>query len=216
VPPIAVLVHLAWRALADDAADGEAGSVAWIGRRVWPYPHALLTPPGADGRVGQGGPDLVRCSLFVDPPGDAERLWAIDLALRCPGFTAVIADGAGLAMAQSRRLQLAAASGRALGLIARPPEEWGMLSAAATRWWMGPDVADGAPPRRAPRWALTLWRCKGRQRRSDHGRAGDLPRSWVLEQDRAQGALRLAADVVDRSDRAPATTAFIERDLRTA
>jgi hypothetical protein len=75
--------------------------------------------------------------VFIDPPDDHSRLWAIDLALRSSGVSTVIADGSRLSMASSRRLQLAAASGGqggALCLLARPPWEITELSAAATRW----------------------------------------------------------------------------------
>ena len=58
-------------------------------------------------------------------------LWAIDLA-RCTAVAAVVADGSRLAA--TRRLQLAAESGSALVLCARPPEEIDHLSAATTRW----------------------------------------------------------------------------------
>jgi protein ImuA len=167
--------------------DGAGGLVAWIGRALWPHPRAL--PPGDR---------LLARSIFVDPPDDAGRLWSIDLALRCPAFAAVIADGRGLKMAQSRRLQLAAAQGGALALIARPPVERDELSAAATRWQVSflPSRGEG------PRWQVTLARCKTPV--DDAG--AHLPRSWMLEQDRDEGVVRLHAEVADRSDPAPASS----------
>ncbi|NNF43958.1 MAG: hypothetical protein HKO59_08580 [Phycisphaerales bacterium] len=99
---------------------------------------------------------LLRRSLFVDPTSDADRLWTIDLALRCPAVSVVVADGRGLTMAASRRLQLAAEAGGTIGLIARPPEERTMPSSAATRWWVGPAWS----PSSRPRWHLQALRCK--------------------------------------------------------
>ena len=65
-------------------------------------------------------------------------------------------------MVATRRIQLAAEGGRALALLARPPWEAGVLSAAATRW----NVRRKASPDGAslvPAWELELLRCKGAQ-----------------------------------------------------
>ncbi|MEM1186548.1 MAG: hypothetical protein AAGI53_16285 [Planctomycetota bacterium] len=97
--------------------------------------------------------------MFVDPASHDERVWATDVASRCPGAAAVIADGAGIAMAESRRLQLAAAAGRTPTLMARPASERGEISAARTRWLVEPTADDA----RAHTWTVELLRCKGRQ-----------------------------------------------------
>jgi hypothetical protein len=140
-PPLGILLHLALRSL-----EGSPGCVVWIGRRCWPYPHVLN---------GAG----LRRSIFVDPPDGASRLWTIDLAARCPGVAAVVADGSGLDMAATRRLQLASEAGSALVLCARPPNEVDHLSAAATRWL----VRCAPATDKAPRWIVELLRCKGVQ-----------------------------------------------------
>ena len=92
----------------------------WIGRACWPHPLTLS--------VG-----VRRRSLFVAPPDREKRLWAAELAVRSPAVGIVVAEGEGLRMAATRRLQLAARSGRTLVLLARPSAERGELSAAATR-----------------------------------------------------------------------------------
>jgi hypothetical protein len=146
VPPLALMIHLAWRAIESDDAGaagpgGGHGRIIWIGRRCWPYAHALLRPrsrgqpPGLDHR-------LLDRSLLIDPPDDAARLWAADLALRSgAGVAMVIADAGRLDMSGSRRLQLAAEAGLEashhggpVGLLLRPPWEHKHLSASATRW----------------------------------------------------------------------------------
>ncbi|MHC5112813.1 MAG: ImuA family protein [Planctomycetota bacterium] len=159
-PPLHLLTHLARRSLITDERQGargggaQGGVVIWIGRRVWPFPTPEVV----------GGPLLER-SLFVDPPDDSSRLWAIDLVLRNEAVGAVIADGCRLEMSQTRRLQLAAESGGAPGrtrsaallVLARPLAELEELSAAATRW----RVTSSPSPNARPRWQLEQLRAKG-------------------------------------------------------
>ncbi|MEX0744048.1 MAG: hypothetical protein WD118_00490, partial [Phycisphaeraceae bacterium] len=85
-PALAVLVHLARRAMVAAGVRGGPGWAVWIGRQCWPYAHGL-----AGGEV-----PLMERSLWVDPPDAAGRLWAIDLAARCGGVHVVVADGSGL------------------------------------------------------------------------------------------------------------------------
>jgi len=85
----------------------------------------------------------------------------------------VVADGRGLTMAMTRRLQLAAESGHALALLARDPRDRSQLSAAATRWTVTPVRAKATPPE---------------QRRSDEGGPS---RIWSLEDAAACDAARV-------------------------
>lgn len=176
-PPLSLLVHLAHQVLSvppagatgEDHGWGRTGPVLWIGRRVWPYGRALV-------RAGPKGARLLARSLFVAIPDDVAgsrgrvaseagaRLWALDLALRCRAVAAVVADGRGFAMAASRRLQVAAEAGHAFVVLARPPEEFDVPSAAAvrfvvTRTAIDADARPGAP--RSCAWSLTLRRAKG-------------------------------------------------------
>ncbi len=124
-------------------------------------------PPEHSSGMTSEGPDahdpanvgLIERSIFAAPRDASLRLWTIDTALRCPGITAVVADGSGLGMAATRRLQLAATSSGALALLARPPGEEREVSAATTRWRVGRrgGVGDG------PAWSATLLRAKGAQ-----------------------------------------------------
>lgn len=173
--PQAILTHLAWRA----ARPTEAKRVVWIGRRCWPYPSSLVR---GDDRM------LLDRSVLVDPPDGSSRFWAIDQALRSPAVSAVIADGGGLSMSQSRRLQLAAESGRVLALLVRPASEMDQLSAAFTRWRVRSTPASTS----SPRWIADLMRCKGM-------RPCETQPCWVLEWDRAKGVVHLPADLGDGS-----------------
>jgi len=235
-PPLRLLAWLAHRAWLP-GAPSHGRFVCWIGARVRPYPRALLSErpaaewepestaevalepvvpePGAPEpgamRAIDAGPSsrLLASSLFVDPPDEGARLWAIDLAVRCPALAAVVADGRGLDMAGSRRLQLAVergaqeargAHGGPLVLLARPPSERGVPSVAGTRWWV--ERAAGA----VPRWTLELLRWKAARTlgslRTNFGALGEVGRRWTLEWNHASGAVSESAVVVDRSGEA--------------
>ncbi len=172
-PPLGIFLHLARESLADRP-------VFWIGRRCRPYGQVL-------------GPELLRRSIFVDPPDDASRLWAIDLAARCPAAALVIADGRRLDMAATRRLQLAAEAGSVPVLCARPPEEIKRLSAASTRW----QVRCAPSTDKNPRWIVELLRCKGM--RPEVRRTPGKGR-WTMEWKRAQRDVVVHAELVDRPD----------------
>jgi protein ImuA len=100
--PLCVLIELARSAMSCGH-----GAVVWIGRAC--RPHAWSLVRHAD---GAGGVDasLLERSLLVDPSDRASALWAIDSALRSPGVCVVVADGRGMDMASTRRLQLGAES----------------------------------------------------------------------------------------------------------
>ncbi len=172
LPPLTVLLHLAHRA----AAAGErAGLVVWIGERCHPSPPSMPR-------------DLLERSVFVSCGTRDERVWAIDLSLRCAGVCAVVADGSGLSMADSRRCQLAAAAGEAgggaLALLARPSRERAQLSAARTRWLVWPAPFDG----RGPGWSVQLLRCKGVRPTPEDAR------HWVVRHDHATGDVHLVPE----------------------
>ncbi|MCA9311337.1 MAG: hypothetical protein KDA21_09040 [Phycisphaerales bacterium] len=186
--PLCILIHLAHAALhahpsSDTRDDGRC--VVWVGDHALPAPGAL-------------NPDLLRRSLFIHTPDADARLWAIDLALRNPAVTAVVADAAALGHAAHRRLQLAAAAGAALALLTRPPREHRAFSSATTRWRITPITPDTLAPTRQPheqRWHVELLRCKGM-------RPAPRPHAWTIQRDHATRHLRLAPHL----DRRPQTT----------
>ncbi len=176
-PPLLMLTHIAACAL----RTGPGRLVLWIGQRVWPSVHALIEPDDPR-RL------LLASSVLINPPDDAARLWAIDLALRSPAVAAVVADGRALDLAATRRLQLAASSGRtAIGLLVRGIRDAGQLSAAGARWHVAPvpvprqEASTNFPSRTMfggrptiapiycrPRLAVTLEHCKGMQLAQSH------------------------------------------------
>lgn len=201
LPPMAMLIGLAWSAIEAEPRR----RVVWVGRRCWPYPPALVgrDPGGSDRR-------LLDASVFVDPASKQERVWAVELAARCVGVGVVIGDGSGLAMAESRRLQLASKDTPLL--LARPAWEICELSAARTRWRVSPLVVDATGGDCRQGWAVELLRCKGLRPetaggarrwtvRRDHG-TGRIEDAW-LEWSAGDGGV--AAAVGDGSDRTPRT-----------
>lgn len=186
-PPIAVCAGIAAGGQHNAHGDGRAeqcqGLVIWIGRRCWPYPPGLVGPSGSTG--------LLERSVYIDPPTREDRLWAMDVALRSPAAAVVVADAGGLSMAGSRRLQLAAEAGGAIGLLARPPDERGEISAAATRWLVAPGPPDGADPAR-PTWTLELLRRKGLRPMAEDARR------WTVRLDDGTRLVSVDTDAADR------------------
>lgn len=173
-PPLCAFAEVARRAL----AGGVVARVFWIGRKLWPY-----------GRLLDRHPDLLQRSVLIDPPDDASRLWAMDVALRTPSPVAVIANAEGLTLPHTRRLQLAAGSGGGLCLLARPPGEHDRLSAATTRWEVTHTRSSGT----RPRWTVALLRNKDRPVLTE-----ERP-SWTVEWHHAEGLVCLPAPLADRS-----------------
>jgi protein ImuA len=138
-------------------------------------------------------PGLARCGLspanlvLVRAERWADALWAMEEALRCPAVTgALLATGwdapARLDLTATRRLQLAAETGGALGLVLRPDLPNPDPSAAATSWRVAPLPSGGAGHGlEDPRWQLELLRARG-------GRPGG---PWPVTWRAASGVLDL-------------------------
>jgi hypothetical protein len=183
-PPLLVMLHLVRQVLTQ--VPGERGLVVWIGRRMWPSISALTQRSGIAGE-----PALLGHSLFVEAEDVARRTWAIDVALRSSAACSVVADGSGIDLAQSRRLQLAAQSGESLVLLARHPAEQHELSCASTRWLVTPRRSSIG----SPQWSLSCLRSKGLQRFP----APDAQPPLILEWNRATCCIGVAAGMVERS-----------------
>jgi len=169
-PPMCLLAHLAGRVVR-----AEPRWIVWIGQRCFPYPAVLI---GKDRDRA-----LLDRSLFVRADGTDLRVWAMDVALRCRAVGAVIADGGGMSMAATRRIQLVAQAHRAWAMLARPPWERHELSAAQTRWFVRQALSENTAFV-SPRWTLELLRCKGVHHIG--------PRRWALEWNVATSTLDLS------------------------
>ncbi len=164
--------------------DDQSRPLLWIGECTWPYLPGLTRP-------------LLSRSLFLRPSSAAERLWAIDLAIRSQSISGIIADGSALDLAATRRLFLSTQSTSITCIIARSPHERHTLTAAATRWLIAPHPS----PQHTRRWSLQLLRCKS------HLAASTNPtdRTWIIEHahqpsaNSQTGHLRVVAELFDRS-----------------
>ncbi len=183
-PALSVAVHLAWRAV-DASAAGER--VVWVGRNCFPYPAALVRAASGDGR-------LLERSLFVAAVSAADRVWAVELALRCAALGMVVADGSGLDMPATRRVQLAAKNAGAAAILLRPAGERRVVSAAQTRWLVRaePSEYDSYMALARPAWRVELLRCKGR-------RGESAAEAWRLEWDHDTGTLHSSAAMADQA-----------------
>jgi protein ImuA len=131
------------------------GTVLWIAAEPDAWPPGLA-------RFGLSPADLV----LVQAPRPVDGLWAMEEALRCPGVSGALLVLRTLDLTAARRLQLAAESGGAVGLLLRPDEEdiAGGASAALTRWRVGALPGPGGAGKHDlgdPRWQLDLLRCRG-------------------------------------------------------
>jgi protein ImuA len=155
------------------------GTVFWIaagrgGLLAWP--HGL-----AQFGLAPANLIIVRAEHWPD------ALWAMEEALRCPAVTGALlaldpelASGdSPLDLTATRRLQLAAETGGALGLLLRPDMAVLPHTAAASRWRVGSLGAGRGLEN--PRWQLELLRLRG-------GRPGG---PWAVTWRAASGQLEL-------------------------
>lgn len=105
--------------------------LTWIGA-----PHELHAPA-----LVQAGMPLARL-LLVRVAGQRERLWAAEQALSSPSCAAVLVWLESADDRTLRRLKLAAAAGRGLGIVFRPERVRGESSPAPLRLLLEPS-ADG-------------------------------------------------------------------------
>lgn len=167
------------------------GPVLWCRRQ-----RDLFAPA-----LGQAGlhPDRVIHAELAD---EAEVLNAMEEGLRHAHLAAVIGEVGRLALAPSRRLQLAAEASGVTALALRRPRRGAAADepgAGRTRWRIAPapSVPLPVPGIARPRWRIELARVRG-------GEAN----TWLVEACDAEGRLALVPDIVDRSAAAEPERAF--------
>lgn len=182
----------------NDALDGAAaalfaagiaartrGKVLWCLTRPDLFAPALAQAGLAPGRV-----------VYVEAGDEKNLLACFEEGLRHGGLGAVVVEVSRLSMAASRRLQLAAEAGGAIGLAVR---RWHMTaqaaaflqpSAAVTRWRVSvlPSTPLPVPGIGRARWRLELVRC----------RAGEAA-EFEVEATDAEGHIALSSRLADRS-----------------
>ncbi len=181
----ALLAGNALRSFVKEPTGKEADNkfVIWIGRTCWPTPYLLRQT------IQHSGP-LSRC-IFIDPPDEKLRAWAVETALRSHAVAAVIAEFKSIRFSLSRRFELAAEKGGTLGLFIRSPKDFSLPSAAASRWRITTTPSSSL----LPRFELELVKCKGQQ--------PELKR-WIVElvegDKDATLSLRIPSDVAIRTN----------------
>jgi len=119
---------------------------------------------------------IARCANRQD------MLWAMEEGLRDPALAVVVAEpDRPVALTASRRLQLAAETGGATGLVLRRGTAEGALapSAVFSRWQADSVAALGVPgaPAEGARWRLELLRCRG----DLSGTGRTRPKTWTVD-----------------------------------
>lgn len=139
------------------------------------------------------GPGLVpfgldwRRIVLVRAADEREVLWAVEESLRSPAVACAVAELGRVDLLTSRRLQLAAESGRGAGIVLRVGMVDPAPNAALTRWRAEPlPGADGIA------WRLTLWRCKG-----------GAPGTWTVSWHERTLTFVVAPRPADRAPAAP-------------
>jgi hypothetical protein len=99
--------------------------------------------------------------ILVHPQSEADERWALDQALRCEHAAAVVAWPRRLDGRTFRRLQLAAESSGAMGLLVRPATARREPSWSHVRWLVTPQPSGGPPADERWRLAVRLLRVRG-------------------------------------------------------
>ena len=142
------------------ARTGMVRPVLWCRTRQAVADHGALYGPG----LAAVGVDPRRV-IFVTVATTAEALWVLEEGLRCDALSAVVGEGAAPDFTASRRLQLAARQGQAMGLLLLPAGADARASAALTRWRVTSLASQGSVS-----WRVALEQCRG-------GR----PHTWKME-----------------------------------
>lgn len=134
--------------------------------------------------------------LFVTARDEAERLWAMEEGLRCPGLAGVVSELGpartnSVARVAERRLQLAAESSGVTGFLLRSLSGPAAAAGAAESRWHIVAAPSGGDPR--PSWSVALERLRA-------GRPG----AWKLFWDPAEAGFRDCTDRVRRPEPRPA------------
>lgn len=170
--------------------DGAAtGFAAWLLAQLTKPDGQVLWCRGAGSETGRPyAPALAQAGLSperviaVEAAKASERLWAMEEGLRSGAFCAVLAEDTDADLTATRRLQLAAESGRTTALLLLSQQRVGRVSAALTRWQA---ISVPAEDDETARWQLSLARCRNG--------AGGI---WHVSSDETL-SLRLAATLAD-------------------
>jgi protein ImuA len=184
--------------LADDAAATlfiAAIAARRSGTLLWALARRDLFAPGL--ALAGLAPDRI---LYAECGSNEDVLAVMEEGLRHGGLAAVVGEATRVAMASTRRLQLAAEESGTMALMLKRWRRSGddplaIPSAATTRWRIAcaPSAELPVPGVGRPRWHLILARQRGGE-----------PHQWTMEGPDEQGRLALPAEPRHRPDPARA------------
>jgi len=131
IPPFTLITYFLSRVCSQKP--GKA-LIVWIGKDLWPTPYLLQKA------------NALENSIFINPPNEKLRLWAIETALRSPAVAGVVADGKNFRFSLTRRFALAATKSQAVGFFMRPLEELLSPSASFSKWKISSSYSDSSHP----------------------------------------------------------------------
>ena len=180
--------------LADDAA-ATLFVAAIVARRagtiLWALARRDLFAPGL--ALAGLAPDRI---LYAECGSNEDVLAVMEEGLRYGGLAAVVGEVSRVAMASTRRLQLAAEESGTTGLMLKrrrrsDEDPLGAPSASATRWRIASAPSADLPVAGIgrPRWNVILARQRGGE-----------PHQWIMEGPDEQGRLALSAEPFHRPD----------------
>lgn len=135
---------------------------AWIGSSGTVFPHALSS-------FGLQPEQF----LFIEPTKEKDRLWCIEEALKCDGFSVVIADTGNIGFMETRRFQLAVEQSAVTAFVLRRHRPAPMSSCAVTRWQVQSMIGtkDDLPGIGFPQWRVDLLKVR-------NGKPGSWDIGW--------------------------------------
>ena len=140
------------------------GAIVWVSASRHIYPPALAAFGIRPEQV-----------IFVVLPGEKERLWAIEEALKCNAIQAVVGENRSISFTTSRRFQLAVEKSGVTGFMIRDDSPGATTSIAKWRIRSRPSIAiDQLPGVGYPSWGVDL--CKVR-----NGQTGTWQLAWAGE-----------------------------------
>lgn len=140
----------------------ESGICVWIGKGRRLFAPSL--------KLFGVKPDKV---IFISLLKDADALWVMEEALKCPGLKAVVCEVKELNFKQTQRLQFTAEKSQGTGFVLRNATETLGSTACAARWRVKPAPSadlNGLPGLGFLRWQVELLKVR-------NGQTG----SWTLE-----------------------------------
>ncbi len=150
--------------LAEGCGTGSTGLALWASREAWRDSLLVMIDSRRELHAPAAMPFAVDLSraVFIRPEHQADALWSLEQALRTRGIGAVVCDVEKLSSQVCRRLQLAAESSGALGILMRPAQARGQPSFAEYRFLVQPlppppNQSDAAVSRR---WRVELVRAR--------------------------------------------------------